>query len=590
MNGHAAQAGDVLRVTDGGDWETGSAFDNTPISLQGSFATHFEVDLYGGSSPPADGITLTIQSSGVTALGTYGGSLGYAGVAPSLAVELDTYYNTGVDPDANHVAILENGVMDDLAPADPPFNLYGAGPVDVWVDYDASALVLTVFVGDHGAAQPTSPLISFPVNLVSLVGFSGYLGFTGATGSDSSVQDIVNWEASATRGCIVQRLGNGDPAHVVVLAEGLNSSLDPGAYLPLEIPSYCSSAGPNGTRAFAGPTNSPLNEILSDYDDPGSAYPNRSTVLLTDALAQQGAVLLPFSYQGARLEGGPADPGSATFSVKAYKSADPGAGTSYRYSATLETELASIHSVWPESQIMIVAHSEGGLVAEQWWVYDAEGHWVTAHRPNDHDGVTSVTTLDSPINGLSDPTWILKIAASRMGVTDTLIADWNNRWNDWQADDKQIGRLEGKTQVRLTTIGTAWDLVYALGDYFGGPRVPPLSNHSHVGGDGADGLVSQLVFDPSHPAGCASVGASKFCQPLTPPSGTSDCNAPARVMKPGTTSIDLSTHGYVKNCGETVNYLSCLISRNDCAIPSNSDPYAPYGDRNPYLQIIVLLA
>ncbi|TAD86201.1 MAG: hypothetical protein EAY75_09100, partial [Bacteroidetes bacterium] len=56
------------------------------------------------------GITLQQVS---TSVGTGGGGLGYLGITPSLAVEFDTWQNTGMgDPSFDHMAIMRNGVTD----------------------------------------------------------------------------------------------------------------------------------------------------------------------------------------------------------------------------------------------------------------------------------------------------------------------------------------------------------------------------------------------------------------------------------------------------------------------------------------------
>jgi hypothetical protein len=60
----------------------------------------------------ADGIVFILQSSANTELGGPVGSLGYAGIDPSVAVEFDTFLNTSVtDPSGNHVGIDTNGIL-----------------------------------------------------------------------------------------------------------------------------------------------------------------------------------------------------------------------------------------------------------------------------------------------------------------------------------------------------------------------------------------------------------------------------------------------------------------------------------------------
>ena len=74
LNGKSkVSSSNFLELTDGGDYEASSAFWTTPVNIQ-AFTTNFTFQL---SSASADGFTFTIQDAGLTALGAYGGGLGY---------------------------------------------------------------------------------------------------------------------------------------------------------------------------------------------------------------------------------------------------------------------------------------------------------------------------------------------------------------------------------------------------------------------------------------------------------------------------------------------------------------------------------
>ncbi len=154
----------------------------------------------GGTNPEADGITFMIQNSSLSALGGFGGDLGYttdvsntgSAIDNSLAVEFDTFANTEVDgSSANHVAVLENGNNGDINLTDPGFALAG-GTTYAWINYDAASHLLSVFAS-RSASQPATPLLSLAVDLPSLVGSAGFIGFSGGTGSATAVQTINNW-------------------------------------------------------------------------------------------------------------------------------------------------------------------------------------------------------------------------------------------------------------------------------------------------------------------------------------------------------------------------------------------------------------
>ena len=85
-----------------------------------SFTTDFTFQLTNAN---ADGFTFTIQNVGPGALGSDGGSLGYAGIGQSVAVKFDLYQNEG-DPSNNSTGIFVDGVF----PIGPwSINLNGTG-------------------------------------------------------------------------------------------------------------------------------------------------------------------------------------------------------------------------------------------------------------------------------------------------------------------------------------------------------------------------------------------------------------------------------------------------------------------------------
>jgi uncharacterized protein YjbI with pentapeptide repeats len=191
------QSGNALRLTDSGGNEAGSAFSGTQISLGQSFTTHFQFSMHDSvSNPAADGITFTIQNStsGTKALGSNGGSLGYAGIAPSLAVEFDIWNNGTTDSNnANHVAILTGGNINDAVLTIPNFFMYGNGPVNAWIDYNATTTTLSVYVSQF-TAKPATALLTYNYNLASNIGSTAYVGFTAGTGAANAFQDIQNWQ------------------------------------------------------------------------------------------------------------------------------------------------------------------------------------------------------------------------------------------------------------------------------------------------------------------------------------------------------------------------------------------------------------
>jgi hypothetical protein len=208
LSAGAIQEGSLLRLTPAAAQKSGRVFRTEPIDPQQSFKTSFAISMHDSTCcnvptlKPADGMAFLLQNKGPTAGEGTGGSLGYGGIAPSLAVEFDIYTNAG-DPATDHVAIVTDGntithlqCANASGPAPPcsgslPFPLYGA-PVYAWVEYDAGSQHLKVFVSQSNA-KPAAPVLDAQVSMAPL-GSVAYAGFTAATGSHNALQDVLSWE------------------------------------------------------------------------------------------------------------------------------------------------------------------------------------------------------------------------------------------------------------------------------------------------------------------------------------------------------------------------------------------------------------
>jgi Bacterial lectin len=116
------QSQTVLRLTDSGSGtEQSSAFFTLQQPLTQGFTTWFQFQIHNSvCCNPADGFAFVIQNStatdstqgasgsGVTAMGSEDGGLGYSGINNSLAVEFDIYDDPW-DPNSNHIAVQTCG-------------------------------------------------------------------------------------------------------------------------------------------------------------------------------------------------------------------------------------------------------------------------------------------------------------------------------------------------------------------------------------------------------------------------------------------------------------------------------------------------
>ena len=200
FNGSTGLDDTRLQLTSGLTGQAGSAWYNSQVNIQ-SFSTDFTMQL---SNPAGDGMTFTIQGSGLTALGPSGGGLGYGPdsptnpsasantpIAKSVAVKFDLYSNAGET--ANSTGLYTNGVSPttpsiDLTPSG--INLHSGDTMAVHMSYNGTVLSMTI----TDSVANTSFSTSWTVNIPGIVGATtAYVGFTGATGGATSSQKIGTW-------------------------------------------------------------------------------------------------------------------------------------------------------------------------------------------------------------------------------------------------------------------------------------------------------------------------------------------------------------------------------------------------------------
>jgi hypothetical protein len=235
LQGNAATAvtgdGTVLRLTPAAAGLSGAAYSTTAITLGASdiFSASFDFRLTNpGGWDPADGFTFVLAKN-PTGLGGSGVGMGYSGVLNSVAIEFDTYNNTGYGlgnddgNSSNHVSVDTNGVLANLSIT----NVYGNGSCgfpsggtpnqndytvagcmnngNLWtasIGYDGTAL--TVTLKDPGKGIVFTAIDHYAIDIASILGTNqAYVGFTAATGAGWQNHDIVNWHFADTTELLV---------------------------------------------------------------------------------------------------------------------------------------------------------------------------------------------------------------------------------------------------------------------------------------------------------------------------------------------------------------------------------------------------
>jgi predicted alpha-1,2-mannosidase len=205
LNGAAAISGDRLRLTDGGTREAGSAFFATPLEAQ-AFTTHFTFQL---TDPRADGFTFTLQGVDPTALGRWGGSLGYKGIGRSVAIKFGLHDSRGGGRDSTGLYL--NGAFPGARGAvdlsGSGIDLHSGDVFDVAMTYDGTMLDVTITDTATGATASQS----YPVDIAAAIGGPlAYVGFTAGTGAQTATQDILSWTydpGASSGGAPVGRVG-----------------------------------------------------------------------------------------------------------------------------------------------------------------------------------------------------------------------------------------------------------------------------------------------------------------------------------------------------------------------------------------------
>jgi Legume lectin domain len=204
INGDAAKAGDELRLTEPQTDQVGSVFTKRRlINPAKSFKSRFKARISAPEPDAAgDGMAFLLHTGPANAIGPGigGEDLGYADIAPSVAIELDIVQNPELgDPNANHIAVHLNGDSSAAeASVTPPFDLVG-GTTTVWVEYSAPKGKFKIFAV-KGSHKPSNPMLVYRKRLTSMFpGADLRAGFTAATGANVAEQSVLSWSLKQGR-------------------------------------------------------------------------------------------------------------------------------------------------------------------------------------------------------------------------------------------------------------------------------------------------------------------------------------------------------------------------------------------------------
>jgi len=306
-----------------------------------------------------------------------------------------------------------------------------------------------------------------------------------------------------------------------------------------------------------------------DLDNSTGLYSktNQSTVNaghnLIDKLANAGGYVLPFSYaQGTRMTGTASSP---SFTVPSYASDDVGSvDPTTTGPGILEDEIKSIHTVFHQVPIVVVGHSNGGLIAGQWWLN---------YGSHNAEGVVQVFALDAPLNGVAAAT-VCVTGVCGGAVGRELGAVYRALWAGQDSYDPIALKVDDKDHL-FTAIGDLGDPLYDVADY--------IASHGPTGGVKNIGLVSQLYWtEPS----CAQSGFD-LSKPDCTATGQAIINPCGHPLDDGLGPIfgtpgDLWLHSLVKNCSGTIGaVLNHALGASPAPAPPSTTHSTPTTSSNP---------
>ena len=328
-----------------------------------------------------------------------------------------------------------------------------------------------------------------------------------------------------------------DPSTAVIIVTGTGTSASGGTYDPLDgtilTPdlSYC------GLYANKLKTAAPLQKMVNDFDGNDQLLP---TPNITDTLAAAGAVILPFSYNGASLQGPPNGP---EFVMRPYGALDTLTVPVSTLAAELGNEIVSIHNVWPDTKVVVIGHSLGGLIGTT--LFAGLASVGSTFGPLEH-----IISLDGPTNGVEEPwqlgSFVDSLVAALPPLSGTLVDELGNLWGSRATWDQALLNADQQLpdgRYRYIAVGTAGDLFYDVPDEY-----VPLACNIVCSELPYPGLDSQLMYSPP------------------PGPGQVEGPGPGDVLTPGTApgigygGDIFAFHNYVKRQPSNISFLGSVVS------------------------------
>ncbi len=180
---------DCFRLTEEEIYSSGSIWYRRPVSISSNFAIELKLMLGCKDGDGADGMVFVFTPQ-TNRTGFVGEGIGFAGLVPSLGIEIDTWENEHLyDPGEDHLAILVNGRVGHFSESARPIlipNLEDCTRHRFVVRWDPGTQLLSVEIDDDPVIQRTIDLVNGIFRGNDVV----YWGVTAATGRYHNYHEV----------------------------------------------------------------------------------------------------------------------------------------------------------------------------------------------------------------------------------------------------------------------------------------------------------------------------------------------------------------------------------------------------------------
>ena len=185
----------VYTLTPNQNSKRGMVWYQNRVDLRVEFTIDLDLNFGDRDGGGADGIAFVIQNIN-TSQGSSGGGMGYQGINPSYAIEMDTYYNSTPDPNSDHIAFVEDGAAGtapNSADVVQTVNLEDGNWHNMRISWQPSTQVLSYVFTHNNGVNTYSDTKTVDLTGTILNSNIAFIGFTSATGGSRN-EHVVRFD------------------------------------------------------------------------------------------------------------------------------------------------------------------------------------------------------------------------------------------------------------------------------------------------------------------------------------------------------------------------------------------------------------